>query len=674
MRSVSLLIYSIRFLISLFVSASPSGSVAPVLRLLHLVCSLFYLSSPASVFASQELVDDAASALFIQEYADSPTWLRLLHVKQIKGGEVGRKSYESTIVSNGFYLTGIERFDPVSEMDATLKLLSDRSHEVGEDPLYCRYPARFLWLGSIYKASILELLASCTELALWADLENTEALSLLQVSGYFGNPASAFGHLLLRANKKDSSGLRGLLDLGFNFGAGIPENENTLVYILKGIFGGYTAGFSNDTFYTQDFVYSATENRDMWSYELDLNRYQIQLLLYHLWELRNVEFNYYFLKYNCAYHMAELLELVFDESFELDRKLWYPPISVFHKLSQLSEQALQAKRGGLVNEVSFVPSSQRELYTDFNELSTKSKLSIENYVTDAWDTEARYESQTLDFLLKFADYKMQTANIAETERYQQDKQLFLRKRFELPASLASENRIESRYTRAIRQPPASGPEPAQVALGFTARSDSENYSTLEFAPYSFNALQSNRGSLIDSTFELLSVRIAIDSHNVALEQLHLLKIEKMADNSIDLKGEQAPAWQLALGFKRPYDRCKACLRGFAEGGVGRSLYLGGEPGTQTSKLLFGFTTMGIDQDDLHLGLSAGLLFRPAATLGVRLQSSWRWYLNGWDKERSYSLNHEIQGLWTLAPGLDVTVEADFARSYETLRLNTIFRF
>src|SRR5437870_6386966 len=52
-------------------------------------------------------------------------------------------------------------------------------------------------------------------------------------------PASSFGHSLLRLNTEDGSASDGLVDLGVNFGALVPDGESTLVYVVKGLSGGY---------------------------------------------------------------------------------------------------------------------------------------------------------------------------------------------------------------------------------------------------------------------------------------------------------------------------------------------------------------------------------------------------------------------------------------------------
>ena len=102
-------------------------------------------------------------------------------------------------------------------------------------------------------------------------------------------PASSFGHSLLRLNTEDGSASDGLVDLGVNFGALVPDGESTLVYVVKGLSGGYQAGFSDKPYYAHDLMYSRTEFRDMWDYALDLVDAERMMLVYHLWEIVGIE-------------------------------------------------------------------------------------------------------------------------------------------------------------------------------------------------------------------------------------------------------------------------------------------------------------------------------------------------------------------------------------------------
>ncbi len=119
------------------------------------------------------------------------------------------------------------------------------------------------------------------------------SLSLVFATGYLGNPASYYGHLLLKINDHEEN-RNALEDLAVNYGAKIPDNENMLVYMSKGLIGEYRSTFSPKTFYFYQHKYNDEEMRDLWEYEIKLDESGYELVVAHLWELLGVEHKYYF--------------------------------------------------------------------------------------------------------------------------------------------------------------------------------------------------------------------------------------------------------------------------------------------------------------------------------------------------------------------------------------------
>jgi hypothetical protein len=63
-----------------------------------------------------------------------------------------------------------------------------------------------------------------------------------------------------------------------------------------------------------------------------------------------MESTYYFLKKNCAYRIAELLELVTGETLKPHYQPWYLPISTFQKLTDIEQSRY-------IKKITFLPSS-----------------------------------------------------------------------------------------------------------------------------------------------------------------------------------------------------------------------------------------------------------------------------------------------------------------------------
>ncbi|MFH1318958.1 MAG: DUF4105 domain-containing protein, partial [Candidatus Omnitrophota bacterium] len=258
-------------------------------RLIFLCVIFLLVNTPAQASSLEEVLDIA------ERYglANHPTWLKLLHYE--------RGSKQSVVLTESFFLSPNGRSDPKAELIAIINAYFTPWGDNSDEHARCRFPARYYWLSQQLPLPNYNLReANCRSLEKWALLDSVKSVSMLLVSGYLGNPASTFGHGFLKLNTDSIDDQVGLFDLTLNYGALVPENENTLFYIIRGLSGGYEAGFSDKYFYTQDLVYSHTEFRDIWDYKLELTDYERTLLILHIWEIVGSKFTYYFLDKNCV--------------------------------------------------------------------------------------------------------------------------------------------------------------------------------------------------------------------------------------------------------------------------------------------------------------------------------------------------------------------------------------
>ena len=110
--------------------------------------------------------------------------------------------------------------------------------------------------------------------------------------------------------------------------------------------------------------------------------------------------------------------------------------------------------------------------------------------------------ESLDFLLEYLDYKIQLASTDAEEPLRQLKQQTLNQRFRHPAK-SIDNKLAT-----ILAPPGGGPPPATARLSFSNGTDNrpdDSSLTLELSPFSYDTLDQNRGSMIDSGFEALTL-------------------------------------------------------------------------------------------------------------------------------------------------------------------------
>lgn len=214
--------------------------------------------------------------------------------------------YDSTssIQSDSFFLSPEGHRDPLAELTATIAALQETS-QADNTHAQCRFRGRYYWIlekGLVEPDTLPKV--TCSEFQKFANFPDTNAnrsISLIFATGYLGNPASYYGHLLLKLNTDSSTHQNSELDsIALNYGAKIPENENVVLYILKGLTGVYPSAFTQKEFYYHLNNYTDGELRDLWEYRLTLPQSAHELIVGHLWEMLGIQHKYYFANRNCA--------------------------------------------------------------------------------------------------------------------------------------------------------------------------------------------------------------------------------------------------------------------------------------------------------------------------------------------------------------------------------------
>lgn len=494
---------------------------------LYLVLGVFSSSILASTHEPSAYVEQA-----LQNRLDQNTvWHKLLHYDSL--------SRKTEVLTQGFYLSDTEKFSPKAELMATIEAYFTDNEAYIDGKAQCTYPARYLWLSQYLDFPEYQFRnASCTKLEQWAKFDEVTSLSAVMVSGYFGNPASTFGHSLLKFNSKNE---QRFLDLTFNYGALVPENESVIVYIFKGLFGGYESGFSDGYFYSQDMVYSRTEFRDMWDYELQLSDFERQLIMAHLWEVSGKKFRYYFLTENCAFKIGEILALVEDEdTLTKNANLWYAPVELFNRIEQVDEKRDQS----YIKNIEFVPSFERKLNAQIATLSASERSALSYWIEHKQfdgkaSLSAQFKIRVLNTLIAYYEFK----SIAEPQKqdYKELKRKVLVARLSLPSA-----KIDPVESDSLPSPMETSP-PMKFGLGALGN-QSQSYATLSWSPffYSSTGLNSLQGGEL-VVFDLL---MRLKDQSVELEHLDLMSIRKMPSFGYGLTGGFDLGWNMKLSYNR----------------------------------------------------------------------------------------------------------------------------
>ncbi len=451
--------------------------------------------------------------------AADPVWRKLIFFRQY-----------AEVISPKFYLSDmaaqhVQAITSQQELDATLDAFE-------RDPkLICQYPARYYWLSGKLTGLPRDSLATCKNLP-----NANQDIRFVLVSGYLKNPVSSFGHVLITIGEEGEK--QNLLDNAYNYGAVIPNGQNSVEYVVKGLLGRYPAGFANTKFFKQDTMYAKNEQRDMWIYTLNLTDEQRALLIYHLAELKNHYLDYFFIKQNCAYRTGELLELISDIDITHRITPWYSPEYVFHQLEEY-----RTTHPDFIKSVEYLPSDQKQLYVMFAKMPQPLQQGINQYIRTGSLSlvnalTADDQIKALDFLIAYLNFK-QTENKNENAKtqYKTQKKQLMRMRFQLPVS------DENQMVVPVRPSPALGEKPSKVSLGF-----GRDQGYLGFTLYDKNLLTSDSSG--HDEFRMLDFSWIYRQHKLELQSADFIHILKIEDISQPLAGEKKFSWSFNLGAKQ----------------------------------------------------------------------------------------------------------------------------
>lgn len=232
--------------------------------------------------------------------AGHPEWLTLLHYENRRIGA----GYRSFVDDRRFFLSDQGPTDPTAELAATLAAF------FADPQAQCRFIGRRGWLVGRLEGLEGDLPpVDCDEYEEWRRILGADRVVLVFAASYLNSPSSMYGHTFLRFDSGDVEQVSPFLSYALNFGANLPADDSSLLYAWRGLAGGYPGLFAAAPYFEKLREYSRLENRDLWEYRLNLDPTEVDRLLQHLWELRDINFDYYFFDENCSLRLLELLDV-----------------------------------------------------------------------------------------------------------------------------------------------------------------------------------------------------------------------------------------------------------------------------------------------------------------------------------------------------------------------------
>jgi hypothetical protein len=499
--------------------------------------------------------------------ARHPYWFGLLHYQQNLFGKVA-----SDIVSPDFFLAPAGVTDPAAELAATVAALFEPVGANPDDHAQCRFVARFKWLQKVLDWGASKPPAvHCPRYRAYAANEQIESVSLVYATGYLSNPASFYGHILLKFNTRRTLLVSELLDQSLNYGAIVPSGENAVIYVTKGLFGGYDASFSHQQFFNFNHLYVENDLRDLWEYELALTAEEVDQLVSHTWEILGKRHVYYFLKDNCAYRMARLLQLVIGEPL-LPELPWSLPGAVFERLD-----ALERNGAPLVRTVRHIPSRQNRFRDGFVALTAEEQSVAREVVDHALDLgRPAYRAladaakiKVVDTLLDYYEYRIAIDRTDTAMGLAKHKVLV--ERAALPARQGSGSKDSLPSDAA---PPQEGPLPLMLRFGPVRNSRFGSGIKLRARPVNYDSLALDAGRIPNSTLTMFDVEVVHLDNHWSLRRFDVVNVENLNVAKTPLAADGAWAWKFKAGLQSQDLECRSCTVAKAEGGIGKALALG----------------------------------------------------------------------------------------------------
>jgi hypothetical protein len=568
----------------------------------------------------------------LQQLANDRFWISLGHYETAKLG--GWRSYVS---DKKFFLAPDGNEHPDRELAATVQALYAPA-SLGEQHAQCVYPARTRWLKTQLNLSDLPT-PECAEYKKWFKDVSPHSAVMIFPAAYLNSPSSMFGHTLLRIDQADvQADKTSLLSYAINFGAYIEGSDNSILYAWKGLMGGYPGLFALVPYQEKLSEYRSLENRDLWEYRLNLTQEETARMVEHVWELKQIQFDYFFFDENCSYRLLELLQVA-RPSLRLTEQ--FP-------LTAIPTDTVKAvKEAGLVESIEYRPSRERELLSRAEPLSGEEQdwvLKVSADQQQLQDPAFKALPRDRQALIIDAAYRLERYRANGQERDPQRAQ----RSFELLRAINKNPAPEL----DIPQPglPEDGHESRTWQAGLGTRGDRA------FGEYglrmAYHDLNDNAESFpLGAQIEILQMKLRqYEGNQWQFQQLDLATIRSLTPRNELL---QPLSWQVTGGLERvPGKHDDETLVSHVNGGGGGTWALGDDV------LGFALGTVRVEHNNDFAefvspagGFNTGVLWKnPLGNMSLEAKGDY--FFNG-EVRRSLSLNQQ----WELSRNLGLRLSA-----------------
>ena len=466
--------------------------------------------------------------------SEQTQWRRMLYLADQPKVNLAKVSEKSLVTQASFFNAIDGATNPQHELEATLNGLLNPV-AVADQSVACQFPARRTWLATQLKIDADQVFptANCPTYERFIHEVNPHQITLIFASDFLGNPSSAFGHTLLRIDqqgKKNSA----LTAYAINYEAK-TVSENSASFVWKGLTGGYPAAFSLMPYFEKVKEYGAMESRDLWEYPLNLTPDETRFLVNHTWEMRNVQFPYYFLSKNCSYELLGLLDIT-RPSLNLQQ------LFAHHVIPAQTVKAI-AQQTNLISEVIYRPALDTQLHDQAARYGHKLSQRAHQLASDPGlslsDLPIQQQAQVQEMAYDDLYVRLMGREVEQPFAQPRLRQL-------LVARSQNTETVQRQEIPVPKINPATGHDSGRIQLG-GGQQQQHDFASLEWRLAYHDLLDPIGGYRAGTRMDFLRAKLRYQQDRVGLEELELINIDSLTPVSVF----SAPSsWGIQLGWQQ----------------------------------------------------------------------------------------------------------------------------
>ncbi len=518
-------------------------------------------------------------------------WHVLMQYKKPAGRKI-----RSLVDDDKFFLAENGKYSPEDELVATINALFDNELSKNDDNKHpaCFFAGRREWIIERFNVDRNKLpKKNCSEYNKVRKKIDPSSVTVIFPFMYLKNPASMFGHTMLRINNSKNDPLT---SYSVTFAANVDSNTNILKYAFLGLFGGYNGYYTVKEYYKTTYEYGNADNRDIWEYDLNLTKEETVKLFNHLWEMQNIGSQYFFFDENCSYSMLMLIESARPELNLSKSILWEAPPDTIKLI----------KKEGLITKKHYRPSHIKILDT-YSKGLPKSAINLANKVALGKKSvdDINNGPYSLEEKVKIYDLAVETMRYEFIQKDSIDDKVLQDYKEKTILLLSSRAKLGVKSSSEISVPasPDMGHDITRIKIGLGVENFKEFYTEAGFQ-LGFHSLEDiDSGFIPNSQLTVLDVNLRWNTETgyINVPEASLIKfgaytpinyLLKNVSWKVELAGEDKSFFSGEKKYWTPYMR----------GGVGFTLGAGGFTSWLTADLDLAFAK---GYNDYYTGLGLG---------------------------------------------------------------------